>query len=324
MSSAQKVDIWMPVHIGDIMAETMHLPRDMTGAYLLLLFAYWRRGGPLPDDAEELSTIAKASPEEWANRIAPKMRPLFVMEHALWRHVRTDAELEKAGRNKAVAIDKAKKAAEARWGKRTPGSPSGNAPSMPGAQPAGCSAHTPSPSPSPYVGGKPPTTPGAGAPVGEGEKGTPGGMPAAPAPSPPAPAPTVKPRIELADRALQLPEWLAPHAHAWAEFEQNRWAKHGRAPYTRAAQKGIVSKLEKLRDEGQDLTEVLMASVRAGWADVFAPRSQVSNARSRPAESYRERDARIAADRVAELAPRVAAHRTITLEEVDVLAVASR
>lgn len=109
------------------------------------------------------------------------------------------------------------------------------------------------------VGGKPPTTPSADAPGGDG---------AATESKPPR-----KPPIDMANRNLVLPDWLAPHAVAWGQFEENRWAKHSRAPYTLAAQRGILAKLEKLRDDGQDLHEVLMASVRNSWTDVFAQRT---------------------------------------------------
>lgn len=132
------------------------------------------------------------------------------------------------------------------------------------------------------IGGKPPTTPSAGAPVGDE---IPVVTPAAPSPTPlpqppapPAPPPGRRPAIDMANRALMLPDWLAPHADAWRQFEENRWAKHTRAPYTLAAQRGIVSKLQKLRDEGQDLDEVLMASVRNSWTDVFAQRGAPAGA----------------------------------------------
>lgn len=113
------------------------------------------------------------------------------------------------------------------------------------------------------VGGVPPTTPGADAP------GVPDGMPPAPAP---APAPAASGKIVMADKALALPEWLVPHAEAWAAFEEVRWKKNAKAPYTLRAQQGIVRKLKQLADEGQDLTAVLNASATNGWTDVYAQR----------------------------------------------------
>lgn len=177
-----------------------------------------------------------------------------------------------------------------------------------------------------HVGGTPPTTPGALAPEGEGgdehaEDGEPEAtIPAAPAPGQaarvpidPTPAPTPAPStapalapapaeptrkpakppraaIAMADRNLVLPDWLREFASDFAAFEELRWAKHSKAPYTARAQQGIVAKLEKLREQGQDLGEVLGASVRNGWTDVYAQRGP-----ARPASATTTRNAGVGA-----------------------------
>jgi uncharacterized protein YdaU (DUF1376 family) len=255
--SAAKVDAWMPLWIGDILAETMGLTRDQIGGYMLLLFAYWRNKGPLPDDDEAFAAIVRSTVDDWCQRLRPRLAPFFMLQACSWHHERTEIELAKAGKNKAVAVEKARKAAEGRWRPKSPE----HAPSMHVAEPGACVKDTPSPSPSPTVGGKPPTTPGAGAP---------GRMDSRAEAAKPARA--GKPPIEMADRNLALPDWLQPHSEAFTAFEANRWAMHSKAPYTRIAQNGIVSKLEKLLAEGQDLSEVLNASVRNAWRDVFAQR----------------------------------------------------
>lgn len=145
-----KVEAWMPLWIGDLLAETMGLTRELIGGYMLLLFAYWRNKGPLPDDDEAFAAIVRASLDEWRDRLRPRLVPFFMLQASAWHHARTDQELAKAGRNKEVAVEKARKAAEARWGAARPKADApGNAPSIPQGDAGACPKVTPSPSPSP-------------------------------------------------------------------------------------------------------------------------------------------------------------------------------
>lgn len=135
-----KADIWMPVYIGDYFADTMHLTAEQHGAYLLLLFTYWKRRKPLPNDDVFLANAARLSSDAWSIQRAVLEEFFDTSSGNAWVHRRVEQELEQAGEKKQKAVEKAKKAAESRWGN----APS-NAPSINQAMLEQC----PSPSPSP-------------------------------------------------------------------------------------------------------------------------------------------------------------------------------
>lgn len=56
---------WMPVYWGDYLKDTMHLTCEEHGAYLLLIAAYWNRGGPIPNDEKWLASASKLSVRKW-------------------------------------------------------------------------------------------------------------------------------------------------------------------------------------------------------------------------------------------------------------------
>jgi len=134
-----KTDIWMPLFIGDYLADTTRLTTEQHGAYLLLIMDYWRNGAP-PDDDAILANITKMALKEW-KKIKAAVLSFFNLVNGFWLHSRIDREL-------------ARKAAEARWGKSQPeqiqntsssNAPS-NAPSIPQAVHKECPLTSPSPS----------------------------------------------------------------------------------------------------------------------------------------------------------------------------------
>jgi uncharacterized protein YdaU (DUF1376 family) len=105
-----KPDTWMPLYIGDYLADTMHLTAQEHGAYLLLLMHYWRTG-PLPDDAKMLSGIARVDRKDWDRDVGPVLRRFFTSVGGFLHQKRIDAEREKAEQ----LSSKRASAAAARW-----------------------------------------------------------------------------------------------------------------------------------------------------------------------------------------------------------------
>lgn len=148
MSSASRPDSFMPVFIADYLADTTHLTRDQDGAYLLLLMAYWRRGGPLPADDDRLARIAKASPSEW-RKLRPVMLEFFKEIDGLWHNKRSDIELAKANARYLAKSQAGANGAAKRWQTDSTGNGTGIA--LPGDQPKSNGSRNDSSSPSQNV-----------------------------------------------------------------------------------------------------------------------------------------------------------------------------
>lgn len=217
----EKTDLWMPLWIGDYLADTMNLSRDLHGGYLLLLMAYWRNRGPLLDDDEDLASTVKASLEDWKERLKPKLLVRFFTLESnvtnnvtlnVWRHKRADEELAGAMANRAAAVARTAKATAARQEKRLAAAgESGNsgapaAPMPPAPRPPDVQRNeernvqrdvhvtsnvtcTPSPSPSP----SPSETYSVAKATAAAEAPAPGANVASPVARPPAAAPTPPP-----------------------------------------------------------------------------------------------------------------------------------
>lgn len=127
----KKVDTWMPLYIGDYLADTMHLSAPEHGAYLLLLMHYWRNG-PLPDDNRILAGIARTERKVWERQIGPAVREFFTVRDGRLHQKRIDAERAKSN----DISEKRRAAANAKYGHA-------NAPHVDGNSPANApSAHT--------------------------------------------------------------------------------------------------------------------------------------------------------------------------------------
>ncbi len=115
-----RTDTWMPLDIGDYVADTMHLTTLQHGAYLLLLMHYWKTG-PLPDDDDQLAAISKMDPKAWKG-VRPVIRRFFTPDNGILRQKRADKERQKNATISSERSVAGKAGAEARW-KQNGGNP---------------------------------------------------------------------------------------------------------------------------------------------------------------------------------------------------------
>lgn len=108
---------WMPLWVDDYLSATTHLSTLEHGAYLLLIMAYWRRRGPLPDDPAALARVAGLQPAAW-RKVEPTLRDLFAVDGGHWRHARVDRELAEASDRISAATARTAAATAARSGGR--------------------------------------------------------------------------------------------------------------------------------------------------------------------------------------------------------------
>lgn len=92
---AGKPTAWMPLYVADYLADTAHLTAAQSGAYLHLIMAYWRAGGPLRLDDGALARTARMTPAEWSDA-AEVVLAFFRREDGALHHSRIEHELAEA------------------------------------------------------------------------------------------------------------------------------------------------------------------------------------------------------------------------------------
>lgn len=105
-----KADIWMPLYIGDYLADTVMLDAEQSGCYLHWLMCYWRTG-PLEDDLEALILIGKLKNLTTASSTAQALLKKFFKqeEDGKWHQKRIDTEMVQWRDKRQKAKDKASK-----------------------------------------------------------------------------------------------------------------------------------------------------------------------------------------------------------------------
>lgn len=86
---SNSVRIWMPLYIGDYMADTIGLTNAQHGAYLMSMMAYWRKG----------EALTSAELREIGGKDVDRICRFYFWENDRWNHKRIDIELAKARRN---------------------------------------------------------------------------------------------------------------------------------------------------------------------------------------------------------------------------------
>lgn len=107
---ATSPDIWMPIYIGDYLADTMHLSLEEHGAYMMTIMHYWKQGGAIPK--AHIKNILRCSDVTLHVTLS-----FFIERDGLLYHKRIDEELVKATINRDKNKNKTKAATEARLAK---------------------------------------------------------------------------------------------------------------------------------------------------------------------------------------------------------------
>jgi uncharacterized protein YdaU (DUF1376 family) len=117
MTSDVRVDIFMPIYVGDLLADTLHLSTEQFGAYMLLLLHQWRKGHYSEDEAAQIARLVGSShlsasssaKQELSRLLAPVLELLARDSQGQLYSRRNDEEKEKWTDRKRVFIERARK-----------------------------------------------------------------------------------------------------------------------------------------------------------------------------------------------------------------------
>jgi len=112
---SKSVRKWMPIWIGDYLAETGHLTTQQHGAYLLMLMHYWNTQKPMPDVDGTLAMIARLPVKAW-KKDRPVIAPFFQIVDGQWFHSELVREINKATGLSEKRQELGRIGAKKRWG----------------------------------------------------------------------------------------------------------------------------------------------------------------------------------------------------------------
>lgn len=128
MSSEKDVSIWLPIYIGEMLSMTTRLTTEQIGGLYLLMLDYWKNGA-IPNDNKIIGAITRLP----ASKVKLLKESIFATgifakdeaNNIIYSPYLDDKKNE-ATDNKKMKSEKAKKAAEARWGNKDNQSPNQN------------------------------------------------------------------------------------------------------------------------------------------------------------------------------------------------------
>ena len=112
------ISIWMPLYIGDLQAKFARMTAEQIGAALLLMMDFWKNGA-IPHDLATVCSITKLSQHTKAKTLLNTLiaLELFEVESEQIHSSFLTSLKSQALQNQQMKSDKAKNAAQARWGK---------------------------------------------------------------------------------------------------------------------------------------------------------------------------------------------------------------
>jgi uncharacterized protein YdaU (DUF1376 family) len=116
-----KSDIWMPIYIGDLLADTQHLTNEQFGIYHKLFYHQWRHGHFSEDEMatiagfsnavfESASSTSQAELKQAFSRVLAALKQMLAKDtDGLWFSRRCDLEKVKWFEKKRVFTERARK-----------------------------------------------------------------------------------------------------------------------------------------------------------------------------------------------------------------------
>lgn len=104
---------YMKLYIGDYLGDTQHLSCLEHGAYLLLIMAYWQKGGPLENNPKILRRLTRTDPKTF-QKCSKNVLNMFQVRDGSLVHKRIQKELEK----RIKVSEHNRNSANSRWSER--------------------------------------------------------------------------------------------------------------------------------------------------------------------------------------------------------------